>query len=369
MKIRLLDRLVFREVLGPWVFGVALFTIVLMASTYLFRLTDLLVKGIEPWIVGELALMYLPGIVVKTFPMSVLLGTLLGMARLSNDSEVVAVLAAGGSLYHVMRPILLFGLAVAFVTFAFGEWVVPSTSLRAAQLQLEISNKLKMESGTNFYQPLYVNGIFRGHVMARNVSLTTETLYGVTGTWFDDKGTPILFFAEEMYYAPTKRWRLKNATMFQDLTGRVVVKTEDTEPPGGASYDFTPKDVLTSKLRDPDALSLHELGRQIERLRKNPRGNKARLRDLEVGYWMKFGIPLSAMVFAMIGAPAAIRRGKQSIGVGVAVSVGIIFAYYVLYNYLTILAKGDLLSPIISAFLPIGIGFLAGMILFWNKNR
>ncbi|MER3462424.1 MAG: LPS export ABC transporter permease LptG, partial [Armatimonadota bacterium] len=38
--IRLLDRLIYRELFGPWVFGVAMFTTVLLAGTYLFRLTN-----------------------------------------------------------------------------------------------------------------------------------------------------------------------------------------------------------------------------------------------------------------------------------------------------------------------------------------
>ncbi|MCH8275337.1 MAG: LptF/LptG family permease [Armatimonadetes bacterium] len=368
--LSLLHRLIYREVIGPWLFGVAMFTMVLMAGTYLFRLTDLLVKGIDLWTVLELSLLYLPAIVAKTFPMSVLLGCLLAFARLSNDSEIVAVQASGGSFFNIMWPVALFGFSVSALTFAFGEVVVPPSSLKAVKLQFEISKTLKLATGTSFYQPLYIGGRFRGHIMARTISLSTDTMYDVTGVWFDKDGEfQLMFTAEEMYYAPTEEWRLRNVRIFYDPEAKTSTFFEDAGSPPGTTFDFTPQDVLTSRLKDPDALAMAELGRQIKRLSGDPRGNMARIRDLQVGYWTKVTLPLSAIVFALVGAQAAIRRGRQTVGAGVAVSITVIFIYYLLHNYLTIVAKGGLLHPAVSAFTPVFLGLVAAVVMFWNKNR
>ncbi len=110
-----LDALITKELMGPWVFGVAIFTVLILAGTYLFRITDYFVKGVGFFTVAELTTLLLPGIMAKTFPMAVLLATLLSFGRLSSDSEIVAIKACGTSLMRVMYPVGMFGLIVAVI--------------------------------------------------------------------------------------------------------------------------------------------------------------------------------------------------------------------------------------------------------------
>ena len=68
-----LDKLILAELLGPWTFGVAMFTVLIVASTYLFQITNYLVQGVPFGIVLEISLLVVPGILVKTFAMATLL--------------------------------------------------------------------------------------------------------------------------------------------------------------------------------------------------------------------------------------------------------------------------------------------------------
>ena len=133
-----LDRLIVRELIGPWLFGVAIFTALIFASVLLVRITDMVVKGVPLEIVFELSILLLPGIVVKTFSMAMLLAALLAFGRLSNDSEIVAIRAAGASLFRVMRPVLVFSAIVALVSFLVNEWIVPGASYQATSLSTDI---------------------------------------------------------------------------------------------------------------------------------------------------------------------------------------------------------------------------------------
>ncbi|MFN8218578.1 MAG: hypothetical protein U0S12_00390 [Fimbriimonadales bacterium] len=67
-----LDRLIVGELAGPWVFGVGIFTVLIMAGTYLFKITDYIVQGISPATVLQLSVVLLPAIMVKTFAMAML---------------------------------------------------------------------------------------------------------------------------------------------------------------------------------------------------------------------------------------------------------------------------------------------------------
>jgi lipopolysaccharide export system permease protein len=371
--LRLLDKLVLREIFGPWLFGVAMFSVVLMAGTYLFRLTDYLVKGVDPVDVIKLSAYYLPGLIAKTLPMAVLLASLLSFARLSNDTEIVAVQAGGASLFRIMRPVMFFGLAVSLLDFAFGEYVVPGASLNATKLTAQVIKDLKQQGTQPYSQPLLVNGKVAGHLIARDINYNTGTMQDVAVVWWGKSDEPESWFVfKELYYVPGKSWLVRDGYVIISR-GDTLYRSwwKDARPPFGQSLDFTPQTVLSSTINDYDALSLSQMRARIERLEMNPQDEdtKRKLRDLEVGYWTKFTIPLTALVFALVGAPTSIRRARQSVGVGVGISIAIIFAYYLFHSYLTVLAKGGLLHPAISAFLPVVVGLAAAVVLLVRKNH
>ncbi len=94
MRLRVIDRLILQELIGPFMFGVLLFTILFFAGGSLFQLTEYVVRGASLWTVGQMVLLSLPQIMVKTFPMAMLLSSLLSFGRLSGESEIVALYAA-----------------------------------------------------------------------------------------------------------------------------------------------------------------------------------------------------------------------------------------------------------------------------------
>ncbi len=368
---RLLDRLILKELFGPWILGVVLFSVILLAGTYLFRLTELVVSGVDVMTVIQLSLYYAPGLIVKTFPMAMLLSAMLAFGRLSNDSEIVASVASGANLFDMMRPVVLFGIGVSLLAFSVNEFVVPGTSMKAVTLQDKIVKQLAESSGTPHHQPLFQNGKLKGQIVARDVSLDSGRMFNVLIEWYKPDGKPAwIVIADSMDYTPEKEWVIKKGQVihFQE-DGMTTATFEQASPPEGAKFEFTPKDVFTVRNKDPDALSMRELSEQIRRLSANPLTNEARLRDLEVSFWSKITVPLSGLVFGLVGAPAAIRRTRQSFGVGMAASVGIIFGYYMFHNYMTIIAKGGIVPPLIGAFMPLILGMIAAVVLLVQKNR
>jgi lipopolysaccharide export LptBFGC system permease protein LptF len=89
--MRLLDRYITREVASHAVLGLAVFTFVFFVPQ-LVRLMDLIVRHSgSTWTVLELFLCSLPPVLTFTLPMAVLVGVLIGLGRLSADSEIVAL--------------------------------------------------------------------------------------------------------------------------------------------------------------------------------------------------------------------------------------------------------------------------------------
>ena len=77
------------------------------------RLVELIVNRGVPFEQILLLFSYiLPAFLEVTVPMALLLGVILGVGRLSSDSEIIALRASGVSLYQIAKPILALALVV-----------------------------------------------------------------------------------------------------------------------------------------------------------------------------------------------------------------------------------------------------------------
>ena len=102
--MKLTDRYTLREILAPTVVAFAIYT-GFMLIRGLVQFSDLLLQSSDPlWDTGRVLAFSTPHIVVLTLPISFLLGILVGIGRLSQDSELVALRAAGVDLFTLYRP-------------------------------------------------------------------------------------------------------------------------------------------------------------------------------------------------------------------------------------------------------------------------
>lgn len=368
--MRRLDVLILRELFGPWAFGVAIFTVLIMAGTYLFKLTDYVVQGIGIGTIMELTVLLLPGIMAKTFPMAVLLATLLAFGRLSSDSEIVAIKACGTSLVRVMAPVAGFGFCVALLAFFFNEILVPGASLRATVIQQEIAKKIDIKSQRPTFYPVYEQNRLTALVTARDFNFTRRALTDAVVVTFDKQGGfSFTLFANELIYSDDKDWKIRgggrvlsyDGTFFANLSG-------DVWPTQVPKQTFTPKQLLAGNLKDLDALSMRQIREQIDNAKANPSFDRGQLANLEFGYWNKVAVPLAALIYALVGAPLGVRNHRTSAASGFWLSVIIIFAYMMLANFMAIYAQGGVLPSWVASFLPLALGLAVGAVAIRLKN-
>lgn len=120
---------IFREIGTPFVISLAIFTFVLVGGRVL-NLAELVInKGVSGVDVLGLLVTLLPVFMLITLPLGFLLGVLLGFSRLSADSEIVAMKAAGVSIFTMLRPVLVLGLLV----FVGTAWIALQAEPQAKQ--------------------------------------------------------------------------------------------------------------------------------------------------------------------------------------------------------------------------------------------
>ena len=104
--LRTIDRYVIREVVPPFVLSLLIFTFVLELPPVMQELERLLAKGV-PWqTVGRIILLLSPQALGLTIPMSLLVGLLIGLGRLSTDREAVELQICRATPNQRLRPVL-----------------------------------------------------------------------------------------------------------------------------------------------------------------------------------------------------------------------------------------------------------------------
>src|SRR5947209_3396801 len=131
MRTSIADRYILQEIFAPFLLGVGAFLVILVGDI-LYTLAEFIAsRQVGAGTIVELLIYKLPAILVITFPVSTLVGIVLGLGRLAKDREIQAMRLAGFSLMRIFVPVFAFGLVTTVATFAINEIVAPWANRRA----------------------------------------------------------------------------------------------------------------------------------------------------------------------------------------------------------------------------------------------
>jgi len=114
--VTLLDRHLCKSVLVTCAAAVGLFAFVLILGNAIRDLLPLMLSGqLEPDVFVRLILLLVPFVISYALPLGMLTGVLLTLGRMSSDSEITAMRAAGLSLARIARPVFVLGFLGALL--------------------------------------------------------------------------------------------------------------------------------------------------------------------------------------------------------------------------------------------------------------
>jgi lipopolysaccharide export system permease protein len=282
-----------------------------------------------------------PQIVATFLPFSVLLGTIVTLSQLNQNSEVISLKASGLSAHQVLAPLVLAGAVVALVSFTFNDRIVSrATSALSAWKAVE-------------YGPLPVDRGDRSNVWVRGGDHLLEvdqirgrgdaaTLQGITV--YERNNASVT----SILTAPAGRrdgdgWRVDNATRFDVASGKLTTLGSTRIAEGVRPDQFTLSHV------DADSMSFVALSHAIDDLKEAGRPTKA----LEGSLWHKLSGPLSSVLMPLLGAVAAFglaRSGKLFVRAVIGMALG--FAYFVADNFALAMGNLGAYPPFLAAWAP-----------------
>jgi lipopolysaccharide export system permease protein len=290
-----------------------------------------------------------PQIIARFLPFSALLGTLIAFAGLSQNSEVVAMKAAGLSAHQILAPMFVACLGVALISFVFNDAVVaPSTARlkvwQAAEYGVVAPNS---DARNNVWVREGNDLINAGNVVGSGDDTVLENVRIYLRA---NGGLRQVVTATQARYTGDA-WQLENANSFD------VATTTETKPGNLIIGRGITPDRFNYVKVDGDSLAFLPLMRAIDDLKAAGR----RTDNLEGILWHKISAPLSTLLMPLLGAVAAFglaRSGALFLRAVIGMALG--FTYFVADNFALAMGNLGAYPPWIAAWGPFLLFFLIG---------
>ena len=291
-----------------------------------------------------------PMLIQRFLPYSVLLATIITLVTLNQNSEVIAMKAAGLSAHQVLAPLIVTALLVAGISFAFNERVVTrataqltaweATEFGALPDKPKSKGSIYLEDGQNILTARSYSG-----------GGPAPTLRDVTYY----RRSPTAEITQKVDAPMAVRgpdgWAMQNPSVFTVGTASLAQPSQLTVAPG-----ITPATIELQEI-DPTTQPFWQLGSSIEAYRQAGRDTE----ELEANYWHKISGPLAAVLMPILGAVAGFglaRSGQLFMRALIGMALG--FAYFVIDN--AALAMGDFggYPPFLAAWAPFLLFLMIG---------
>ncbi|MES9861875.1 MAG: LPS export ABC transporter permease LptG [Candidatus Thiodiazotropha sp. LLP2] len=279
----------------------------------------------------------LPRYSYELFPVATLLGSLIGLGVLANNSELMAMRAAGVSIPRIVLSVLKAGLLVLCVVVWIGEYLAPQAEQQAQRMKMEaLSDQVSLKTRYGFWSRdgnTYINI----RQVLPDAQLADLSLY----EYDDQTRLQRAVYAERASYK-FDGWVLQGVSMSTFSDERVQVSQQESMA-WQTQLQPSSLDVLTVK---PHMLAAWDLWRYIDYLRNNGQASVS----YEVAFWGKLAAPLVTLVMLFLSIPF-VFGSLRSAGVGQRIFIGAMLGiiFYLLnraFSYMAVVYSMDALFAV-----------------------
>ena len=376
--IPLIDKWLIAQLVPPLIFSISAFTVVSLSIGVMFDLIRKIVEFGFPFSLAlKILILKLPGFLVLSFPMSVLLSTLLTYGKLSSNSELLALRSLGIKTSRFIVPALIVSIIMTGLTFFFNNSLVPySNKLAETSIRDGLGKSTTIETGNDVFFPGYGSLIDpkTNKPSEKNTYLTqiffsrvvkNKIMKNVTLLDFSRIGSKQVLSAESASFdKDNSRWIFQN--------GKIVYFSADAQTSivNFSTYFYPLGDgpLKVSEIqKDANDMTVSE-AIAAKNIYENS-GNIKEARKMKVRIQEKFTLPCACLVFGLIGSSLGSKSNlRSSRSQGFGLSVILILIYYIMSFLFSSLGVKGLLTPIFAAWLPVFISLGGGIYLLRRSS-
>ncbi len=354
--IKKLDRYIFFRLLGITLFvlGALVFIfIVIHFSDHSEEFTD---RGATiAQILGTYYLNYIPEMVRLVSPVAVFVACLYLTGQMADRLEIIALKAAGVSLYRLLAPYLVFGLIVTCAVSYLDAYIVPD----ANQRRMEFANKYLNTGFQTYNRSELYRQISPSSVLQINYYDKSEAkAYDVDIVHFSGDSIAYTASVQKMIWSDSlQKWRFYQYEKHNyGVKGYTIVHTDSID----TTLNISPRD-LARTTSDIYQLTWPEAQNFIHSLQQS---GATSVDAQKVEFYGRLTYPWSAVIVIIIGFAVASQRRKVGKGFYIAAGLLTSFIYLAMMKIIEPFGAEGVISPVAAAVIPhlfflvVGVGLL-----------
>ena len=342
---RVIDRYVLRGFCFYFVLVLVVFVGVFIVVTLFELLPDIVSNHSSILTVILYFIFYTPQMLFWVVPLTVLLAVLINLGTLTKSNEILAIKAAGMSLYRLSIPLLLVGMLASGAIYLMQDFMLPYTNQRqdqyrdiikgrAPQSYRNPNRKWMAGSDDRIYHYSYFNyqknefsnlSIFRFEPGTFNLR---DWTFAGNGTWNGSE------------------WMLKNVTLHRMSDDGV--NSEVKLLPAIVTSEMDRPEYFKDEVRTASQMSYGELKAYIDELQKK----HFDVTSLTLDLYRKLSYPLVSFIMVLLGIPFSFKTGRKGAFYGIGICIGLGILYWSTFELFGKLGDINRLSPMVAAWFP-----------------
>ena len=375
----LIDRWLLGQIIPPMIFAISAFTVISLSVGVMFDLIRKIVEfGLPLFLALKVLFFSLPSFLVLSFPMAVLLSTLLAYGKLSSNSELLALKSLGIKTSRIISPAIALSIFMTGLTFYFNDNLVPaSNKLAETTLRAGIGSSFSAEQGKdNIMFSRYGSRINASNKKPTKINTYLTHIFYASRYENDImEGVTVLDFSREdiqqilkakngIFDKKSSSWIFSNGSIVSiDPSGQTTnIQFKEY------TYPFVEGPMELAKVpKDANEMTLKQ-AIQAEKIYEKT-GNLKEVRRIKVRIQEKFTLPFACLVFGLIGSSLGSKSNlRSSKSQGFGLSVILILIYYVMSFLFSSFGVKGILPPIFAAWLPVIISLGGGIYLLRKSS-
>lgn len=341
-----LDVYLIKKFLGTYFFSIAL--IISIAVVFDFNENiDKFTTSNAPWkgIIFEYYINFIPYFSNLFSPLFVFISVIFFTSKLAENSEIIAMMAAGVSFKRLMRPYMISAAIIAVMTFLLGAYVIPKGSVT----RLNFENLYKRKKKVEFAQNVQLQ-VDKGVVAyIEHFDGRSKTGYHFSLDKFVDKKLVSHLTAASVTYDTLSderyHWTIRNYTL-RELKGMREYITRGSEIDSIIAME--PSDFLLTR-NQQETLTSPELKEYI--LKQRERGS-SNVKPFEVEYHKRFATSFASFILTIIGLSLSARKRKGGMGLYLGIGLALSASYILFQTVSATFAINADWPPMLAAWVP-----------------
>ena len=175
-SLKKLYQYIVKSFLGTFLFTFFIVIFILLMQFLWLYVDDLVGKGLELKILGELFFHMAVTFIPMAMPLALLLASLMCFGNFGEHYELVAMKASGISMWRVMRPLLFFSLFLSGLAFLISDNFIPVANLKGRTL---LSDVQRQKLAFNIKEGVFYKDIENYVIYVERKGKDGSSIYGI----------------------------------------------------------------------------------------------------------------------------------------------------------------------------------------------